>query len=184
MKTMSMFDKMIKSPRPRVLVGILIATVVTLIALSAETTAQKRKPQVRHLSVCGNPNAACKTTVTFQPHDLPVRLPANAVIYDTELFYAIILKSVSAPNDECEIFVPESERLAAQVLFPNNKVFSSRCVTPGDLSYTNTSDKAHFMAAYAGPTLADANRMLAEVKATGKFPGANIRRMRAAFNGT
>jgi hypothetical protein len=40
------------------------------------------------------------------------------------------------------------------------------------------------MAVYAGATLADANRMLAMVQATGKFPAANIRRMRAGFNGT
>jgi hypothetical protein len=40
------------------------------------------------------------------------------------------------------------------------------------------------MAIYAGTTIADANRMLAAVKATGKFPGANIRRMRTSFNGT
>jgi hypothetical protein len=40
------------------------------------------------------------------------------------------------------------------------------------------------MAIYAGLTPAEANRMLAAVKATGKFPGANLRRMRATFNGT
>jgi hypothetical protein len=40
------------------------------------------------------------------------------------------------------------------------------------------------MAVYAGITQAEANRMLAKVKATGKFPGANIRRMRAVMNGT
>jgi hypothetical protein len=40
------------------------------------------------------------------------------------------------------------------------------------------------MAVYAGMTMADANAMLAKVKATGKFPGANIRRMRALINGT
>ncbi len=40
------------------------------------------------------------------------------------------------------------------------------------------------MAVYAGATLADANRTLRAVKATGKFPGANIRRMRAIMNGT
>jgi hypothetical protein len=52
------------------------------------------------------------------------------------------------------------------------------------LFYTNTSRKARFMAVYAGMSLADANSMLAAVKATGKYPGANIRRMRAGFNGT
>jgi pyruvate kinase len=40
------------------------------------------------------------------------------------------------------------------------------------------------MAVYAGTTLADANLMLAKVKAAGKYPSANVRRMRAAFNGT
>jgi hypothetical protein len=100
------------------------------------------------------------------------------------LFYAIILKSVQSPDDECKIFIPEKERVAAQALFPDRKVFSSRCAQPGDLYYTNTSPKAHFMAVYAGATLADANRMLAMVQATGKFPAANIRRMRAGFNGT
>jgi hypothetical protein len=181
---MKLFGRTIESPGSRALVGTLIATVAALSLFSSETSAQKRKPQVRHLQVCGNPNVPCKTTATFQSYDLPFRLPENVSIYDTELFYAIILKSVSTPNDDCKVFVPESERLATQALFPDNKVFSSRCAEPGGLSYSNTSAKAHFMAVYAGTTLADANRMLAAVQATGKFPGANIRRMRATFNGT
>jgi len=165
---------------------------VTAIALIAGATlsfgagtmsAQKRRP-VRHASICGDPTATCNTSATFQPYDLPFRLPAKAVIYDTDLFYAVILKSVSAPNDNCDIFVPESDRLAAQVLFPDRRVFSSRCAGAPELSYTNTNPNQHFMAVYAGTTLADANRMLETVKATGKFPGANVRRMRAAFNGT
>jgi hypothetical protein len=40
------------------------------------------------------------------------------------------------------------------------------------------------MAVYAGATLAEAKRVLAAVNATGKFPGANIRRIRTGFNGT
>jgi hypothetical protein len=40
------------------------------------------------------------------------------------------------------------------------------------------------MAVYAGLTLAEANRMLATVQATKKFPGASIRRMRGVINGT
>src|SRR5258706_12577063 len=111
-------------------------------------------------------------------------MPANVVIYDTELFYAIILRSVSVPRDSCDNFIPEPERLAAQVLFPTRKVFTSRCAEPGRLSYSNTSSKANFMAVYAGTTLADANRMLKAVQVTGKFPGANLRRMRAVMNGT
>jgi hypothetical protein len=152
-------------------------------APSAPAAAQPRR-RAAHLKVCGNPQVACRTVVTFKPYDLPFQMPSNAVIYDTDLFYAIILQSVKAANDECEIFVSEGDREAAQALFPDHKVFSSRCVESGEVGYTNTSNNAHFMAVYGGMTLAEANRMLAKVRATGKFPGANIRRMRAGINGT
>jgi hypothetical protein len=100
------------------------------------------------------------------------------------LFYAVILKSMKASDDNCEIFIPESERTAAQDLFPDKKVFTSRCAEPGTLYYTNTRPNTRLMALYAGSTLAEANRTLAAVKATGKFSDASIRRMRAGFNGT
>jgi len=174
----------IESSCSRALVGIMIATFAALTLLNLEAHAQRRRPAAKNPSICGNPTAPCKTSVTFEPYNLPFRLPENAVIYDTGLFYAIILKSVKARDDNCDVFVPESERKAAQALFPANKVFSSRCTEPGDLSYTNTDPNQHFMAVYAGMTVADANRMLSAVKATGKFPGANIRRMRAVMNGT
>jgi len=182
---MKLFDRTNKSPLSRTLVGTLIAIAVALSFFNTDTIAQKaRRRPVKHLSICGNPTAPCKTIATFQPYNLPFRLPENAVIWDTELFYAIMLKSVNAPNDTCDVFIPEKERLATQTLFPANKVFSSRCFEPGDLSYTNTNPNRRFMAVYAGMTLAEANRMLGAVKATGKFPGANIRRMRAVMNGT
>ncbi len=135
-------------------------------------------------SICGNPQVSCKTTVEFHDYDLSFRVPSNAVIFDTEVFYAIVLKSVSAADSDCETFVAESERLATQTLFPNRKVFSSRCYEPGELFYTNVSPKHRMMAVYAGTNLAEAKRVLASVRATGKFPGANLRRMRTGFNGT
>lgn len=181
---MKLFDRTNKSPLSRTLVGTLIAIAVALSFFNTDTIAQTRRRPVKHLSICGNPKSPCKTIATFQPYNLPFRLPENAVIYDTELFYAIILKSVSAAEDNCDVFVPEKERLATQALFPANKVFSSRCFETGDLSYTNTNPNQHFMAVYAGMTVADANRMLTAVRATGKFPRANIRRMRAVMNGT
>lgn len=163
---------------------IVLAAVVGMILTTASNTpAQKRKP-AKHPLVCGNPNLTCPSAIQFEPYDLPFRFPQSAVIYDTELFYAIILRSVPSPADSCDNFIPEPERLAAQVLFTNNKVFTSRCVEPGQVSYTNTNPKAQFMAVYAGLTLAQANRMLATVQATKKFPGASIRRMRAMINGT
>lgn len=180
-----MFTRTIESPLSRTLVGALIAAAVALSLFSTGVIAQKgRRRPAKHLTVCGNPKATCKTVATFEPYALPFRLPENAVIYDTELFYAIILKSMNAREDNCAVFVSERERLAAQALFPVNKVFASRCFEPGDISYTNTNPNQRIMAVYAGVTLAEANQMLAAVKATGKFPRATIRRMRAQMNGT
>ena len=158
--------------------------VAAAVLASTVAIAQTRRKPTKRPPVCGNPNVTCGGEVTFQPNELPFRIPKNAVIYDTDLFYAVILRSVPSPEESCDNFIPEPERLAAQGLFTSNKVFTSRCAEPGQVAYTNTSSKAQFMAVYAGMTMADANAMLAKVKATGKFPGANIRRMRAVINGT
>jgi len=165
-----------------------LASALILAAIGVTDLAQGqshvRRQRLRRASICGNPNLPCKTIATFQPHDLPFRIPENAVIFDTELFYGIILKSVRANEDDCNTFIPEAERLAAQALFAANKVFASRCVDVESLFYTNVDPKFRIMAVYGGTTLAEANRMLAAVKATGKYPGAYVRRMRTGFNGT
>jgi hypothetical protein len=161
-----------------------ICVVAAAVVCTTFAAAQTRRKPAKHPTVCGNPNVTCGGEITFQPNDLPIRVPRNAVIYDSDLFYAVILRSVLSPEESCDNFIPEPERLAAQTLFHNNKVFTSRCAEPGQVSYSNTSPKAQFMAMYAGMTLAEANSMLATVKATGKFPGANIRRIRVMLNGT
>lgn len=182
---MTLFSKGSKFSPSRALAGTLLVTAVALSFFNTDAIAQsRRRGPVKYPAICGNPMAPCKSVVTWPAYNLPFRLPENAVIYETALFYAIMLKSVKAAEENCDVFIPEAERLAAQSLFPANKVFASRCFEPGDLSYTNTSGNTRFMAVYAGSTVADANRMLAAVKATGKFPGANIRRMRAVMNGT
>ena len=159
------------------------SAVVSMMGPATKAGAQKGR-RAQHASICGKPLVPCKTSAKFEPNDLPFRVPKNAVIYDTELFYAIILKSVGTSEDDCDVFVPESERLAVQALFPDHKVFSSRCPDVETLFYTNISSKHRIMAVYAGSTLVEAQRLLESVKATGKFPGANIRRMRTGFNGT
>ncbi|MDQ3917322.1 MAG: hypothetical protein M3348_02510, partial [Acidobacteriota bacterium] len=125
-------------------------------------------------------------SVEFQPYQLPFVVPANGVIWETEKFYAVILKSVRDPSQggDCNVFVPEAEREAAQALFPRNKVFASRCFEAGDLYYVGVADNTQFMAVYAGRTREEGLAVLEKVKATGKYPGANLRRMRAGFNGT
>ena len=170
--------------RSRLLIRLVcgFAAAAALTFIGDDASAQRRR--VTHASICGNPTVACRTTATFQTYDLPFRVPKNAVIFDTELFYGIVLKSVGTSEQDCEVFVPESERLEAQSMFPQRKVFTSRCPDVETLFYSNVSPQHRFMAVYAGTTLAEAKRMLAEVKATGKFPGAGIKRMRTGFNGT
>ena len=167
----------------------LIFGVVLVCLLSAGAgKAQReraRQPQ-RKGSVCGDPTLQCRTgDLKFEPHDLPFRISPRAMIWESELFYAVILQSMRAAEEDCLKFVPEDERQATQALFPRHKVFTDRgCGEPGETYYTGTQPGARFMAVYAGRTRAEANALLARVKATGKFPGANLRRMSIGFNGT
>ena len=160
--------------------GVILMGMVMVCALGFTVSgeAQRRRGQV-----CGDPAMRCGTANDFQPHDLPFRIPRNAVIWESEMFYAIILESRSARNN-CDAHIPEAVRLEAQSLFPRHKVFADRCPEPGTLYYTNTNSDYRFMAVYAGMTRAEANRMMARVKATGRYPTANLRRMNAGFNGT
>ena len=164
---------------------VICVVLFVLIGVGAHASAQRRAKS-RGGILCPDPTVACRTSVEFQPYQLPFRVPADAAIYETEPFYAVVLKSVrdASKGGDCNVFVPETERLAAQALFPHNKVFASRCFESGDLYYTNVAHDRQFMAVYAGHTLAEAKAMLAKVRATGKYPGANLRRMRAGFNGT
>jgi hypothetical protein len=158
---------------------------LTAFAFAEGAAAQSRIAGKRPRgSICGNPRVPCRTTATFNPNDLPFRVPQNSVIFDTELFYAVVLKSVTTTEDNCNVFVPEKERVQTQLLFPDRKVFSSRCVDIENLFYTNVDPRYRIMAVYGGSTLPEATRVLETVKATGKFPGAYIRRMRTGFNGT
>ena len=116
----------------------------------------------------------------FKPHELCFETPKDEIAraeYLSEPFYAIILKTA----ERCTI--SEKERLRTQGLFPRAKVFSMRFYCgeniEENISYTNVNDKFGFLAVYAGPGLKEANSRLAEVKATGRFPGANIRKMQA-----
>ena len=156
-----------------------------------DIAAQGRRATT-HAAVCGNPKIRCQTSATFEANDLPFQVPQNSVIVDTVPFYAIVLQSKVVRDDDCKIFIPERDRLAAQALFPDHKVFSSRCTDPENLFYADVSSRTpryfsethRILAVYAGTSMAEAKTMLAAVQATGKYAGANIRRMRTGFNGT
>src|SRR5215213_1655718 len=127
--------------------GPLCVVIFALLVCGAGASAQRRRAAPRLAAVCGDPTARCQTSVEFQPYQLPFRLPANAVIWETEKFYAVILKSLrdESRGSDCNVFIPEAEREAAQALFPRNKVFASRCSDPGDLFYTGAAEGAQFM---------------------------------------
>ncbi|MBA2732224.1 MAG: hypothetical protein H0U54_04965 [Acidobacteria bacterium] len=161
----------------------LVATLCSSVIFDTAQAQRRRRPQ--RAVICGDPTAPCKYGDNSRPFDLPFHIPPRAVVFETQPFYAVILQSVRMRDyDDCDTFVPEDSRLAAQALFPNRKVFASRCAIPGDVYYLNVSEKAQFMAVYAGETMAEAQRVLMRVRATNRYPGANIRRMRASFMGT
>lgn len=163
-----------------------LMSLLVVVALGFDVNSQTRRGRrPQRGTVCFDPTLQCKTTATFEKYDLPFRIPANAVIWESEPFYAVILTSVRFRDEDCYTkFIPEEQRLEAQSLFPNRKVFASRCGDAGTVFYSNTKPNTNFMAVYGGRTQAEAARMLSTVRATGKFRGANIRRMYIGFNGT
>lgn len=138
-------------------------------------------------SVCGDPTAKCRLASDFQSYELAFDHGGpNSIIAESKPFYAIVLRSVKVPQDQsdCDSKFPEAERLEAQALFPKNKVFAKRCDEPAQNFYTNVADNTTFLGVYAGLTLTQAKALLKKVEATGKFPGATIRRMKVGINGT
>jgi hypothetical protein len=162
------------------ILGIFVTGVLLLGGAGASGQNRRQTTKGR---ICGDPTVQCRTSTDFETWDLPFEVPKNGVIWESEFFYAVILKSVRS-NDDCTAFVPETERLAAQAVFPKNKVFASRCAEAGNIYYSNTAQDQQFMGVFAGRSKAEANAVLAKVKAAGGFPGANVRRMRTGFNGT
>ena len=159
---------------------VLIVTAVVCAAGSAAFGQAKR-----YGKICGDPNVRCVGTEDFKAWEMKFALPKNSIIYESEFFYAVILKSVKLKQGgDCENAIAEDDRTATQKLFPKNKVFALKCYEPGDISYTNVADDVSFLGVYAGKTQAEANSFLKTAKAAGKFPRATVRRMRAVINGT
>jgi hypothetical protein len=163
----------------------LLCVVLFVLPACVGTAAQRGKNIPRRpVAICPDPTVRCRTSVPFEPHQLPFVVPPNAVIFETEKFYAVVLKSGPDKTQDCTGFVPESERLEAQKLFPHHKVFASRCFEPDELYYEGIDAEVRFMAVYAGRTRAEAAGVLEKVKATGRFPGAYLKRTSTGFNGT
>jgi hypothetical protein len=124
----------------------------------------------------------------FAPHDLPF-LTARAELgtgtkHESDEFYAVMVESVKAAstmNRKGCAFISESKRLAAQKLFPDNKVFSSRNVCVGTVVlYANVNNDSNFVAIYGGQTEAEAKSILQ--KARRRYPTANVRKMKVILD--
>ncbi|HJQ31619.1 MAG TPA: hypothetical protein VJ866_05560 [Pyrinomonadaceae bacterium] len=160
------------------------AVLLVLLACGAAAAQRGKHIPRRPAVICPDPTVRCRTSVPFEPHQLPFVVPPNAVIFETEKFYMVVLKSARRVTDDCGTPIPEEERIEAQKLFPRQKVFASRCYEPDELYYEGVAPETMFMAVYAGRTRAEADATLAKVKATGLFPGAYLKRTSTGFNGT
>ena len=148
----------------------LIAITLSLAGIASAHAQGKVEP---------NPANVCSDG-DFKSHELCFKTPGDGIARAetlSESFYAVILMTA----ERCTI--TEDERLEAQKRFPQTKVFSMRFFCDDNIeenvSYTNVNDKFGFLAVYAGRTMKEAKARLAEVQATGRFPGANIRKMQA-----
>lgn len=168
---------------------IIVILVLGLFLVVTAYGQRTRKQKVAQAEVCGNPNIKCNADSSyFEAHDIPFKLPKNYAVYESKPFYAIILKSHSVKDifgdeNDCKVATTEAERLAAQKLFPKNKVFTMNCGY-GVIYYTGVKGNTVFMAIYGGTTLAQARKFLSVVQDSGEFEGAYIKKMQAQFNGT
>lgn len=162
---------------------LLLVVSIAVVAASIDVSAQKKAVKGK---ICGDPTQKCKGAENFQTYDLVFDTGKNFVIAQSEKFYGIVLKSVKL-NDWGDCGHPsfgEDTRLLVQELFPHNKVFALNCVESGTNFYPGVAEKTAFVAVYAGRTLAEANKFLKTVQATGKFPGVRVRSMSIEVNGT
>jgi hypothetical protein len=147
-------------------------------------------PMAQSGLVCGDPqDKGCMPQYEgFAPHDLAF-LTGRAELgtgtrHESEEFYAVMLESVraeaAAARGGCA-FVGEKKRLAAQRLFPHNKVFASRNLCAGNVvTYGGAAGDFNFTAVYGGRTEGEAQELLA--RARRRFPGANTRRLKVVLD--
>jgi len=172
-----------------VLIALLLAT--TVLAQDKEETDEEEGRRmeaeqqavanriVTHGEVCPDPKNPCLDMGSFHENELSFRLKSK-FSFDrgrdqSQPFYAVIVRS----GELCKL--PEEDRLAIQKIFPTRKVFLHKHFCDGfshKATYSNVNRKAGFIAVYAGKTEAEAKQFLAEVRAKGAFPDANLRRMR------
>jgi hypothetical protein len=136
--------------------------------------------------VCYQPTVKCSSSHSFAPYQLPFVIKEKLVFgksYQSEEFYAVVLKSVKAVGDPDCTIVTEEERQEAQKLWPTRKVFASHLNCPEELVlYDNVDHNFNFLAVYAGKTLKEAQRVLTQIKANPRYSQAYLKRMRVILD--
>ena len=136
-------------------------------------------------AVCSNAPSPCKSSYQFTSYQLPFEIKETLVFgrsYKSVPFYAVILQSVAANTAADCAHVSEKQRLDTQTLFADRKVFASRFSCAEELIlYTNVNQQFNFLAVYAGTTKAEAREVLNKVKASNRYPQAQLRRMQVVL---
>jgi len=133
-------------------------------------------------ALCQQPTVKCPSSYSFAAYQLPFTIKEKLVFgksYQSEEFYAIVLKSVKAAGDPDCSFVTEAERLEEQKWWPSRKVFASHLNCPEELVvYDNVDNNFNFLAVYAGKTLKEAQRLLNQIRVNPRYSQAYLKRMR------
>ena len=133
-------------------------------------------------ALCQQPTVKCPSSYSFAAYQLPFTIKEKLVFgksYQSEEFYAVVVKSVKSSGDSDCTIVSEEERLEAQKLWPTRKVFASHLNCPEELVlYENVDQNFNFLAVYAGKTLKEAQRVLTQIKANPRYSQVYLKRMR------
>ena len=164
----------------------------TTTEVNAEASATPARQAAN--AVCPDPAKPCHhKSKTFDDWELSFRMPAKIVpnkTYSSAPFYALILKEYGYVED-CDggefVIAQEEERKQLQRTQPGRKVFVDHdCPNMAAVGYDfpgrADSEKvliSNFLAIYAGQSKAEADALLAELKA--KYPKAVIKRMTANY---
>ena len=162
----------------RYTLSVLTALLFAFGSLNFSVNAQTR------VAICPNPSAPCGQ---FEQYKLPLRLPRRIrpnTTYRSVTFYAVVLRSL--PYDEtgnCDLHEPERARV--QERFPERKVFyDTQCPDLEGIAYMDAGNNQpirEVLAIYAGSTPAEAQQVLARVRAMGGYRNARVRRMYGVF---
>ena len=155
--------------------------------LAAFLLAAAASSQAQSGVICGFPRN-CVPAYKFKPYELPFSTGRQAKFktgdyVESDYFYAVVLDIINTADtsEGDDFFFNETKRLAAQKLFPDNKVFASRCCGDGGaVRYEGLPDSYNFLAVHGGENEEDAAKLLSIAKR--KYPSAEIRKMRVVLD--